>query len=146
MKLRLVMSGGQTGGDRTALEEAKAIGIETGGWAPRGYRTEDGPDPTLKDFGLKETASSDYPTRTRWNVRDSEATLWFGSTKSRGYACTAQACTDFGRTIYINPTPDQLRTIIDVYEVVNWAGNRKSRNPEVVDLVRNAFKVIKEAR
>ena len=51
MKLRKVISGGQTGADRTGLECAKALGLETGGTAPDSWRTDEGHDPTLADFG-----------------------------------------------------------------------------------------------
>ena len=47
-----IISGGQTGVDQAALRAAKACGIPTGGWAPKGWRTEDGPAPWLADLGL----------------------------------------------------------------------------------------------
>src|SRR5262249_61482425 len=70
-----VISGGQTGVDQAALRAAKVCGIPTGGWAPKGWRTEDGPAPWLADLGLQEHASADYPDRTRANVGDAGLTL-----------------------------------------------------------------------
>lgn len=68
-----IVSGGQTGVDRAALDVALALGIECGGWCPKGRRAEDGPiDP---HYPLIETPSRSYLDRTRRNVRDSDATL-----------------------------------------------------------------------
>lgn len=140
MKLKLAISGGQTGADRTSLEEAKSLGIETGGYAPRGYLTEDGPDPTLKSFGLVETASSDYPTRTRLNAEMAECTIWFGTTTSPGFRCTDK----FTRVMFVNPSPEKFKELCDLYEVINFAGNRKSKNPSVVTQVREAFAALRK--
>lgn len=71
-----VISGGQTGIDQAALRAAKRCGISTGGFAPKGYRTEIGAMRSLKtEYGLEEMGSSDYPTRTRANISTSHATL-----------------------------------------------------------------------
>jgi putative molybdenum carrier protein len=69
-----IISGGQTGADRAALDFALAHGIAIGGWVPRGRLAEDG---IIADryAGLVETASSDPAERTVQNVRDSDATL-----------------------------------------------------------------------
>ena len=58
MSLRKVVSGGQTGADQAGLRAARAAGIETGGWAPKGWETEEGPAPWLSDYGLKECPRS----------------------------------------------------------------------------------------
>ena len=68
-----IISGGQTGVDRAALDVALASGHEVGGWCPQGRRAEDGPIP--QRYPLRETASEKYPPRTALNVRDSDATL-----------------------------------------------------------------------
>jgi hypothetical protein len=68
-----IVSGGQTGVDRAALDVAIALGRPCGGWCPKGRRAEDGPiDPR---YPLREARTSGYPERTRLNVRDSDATL-----------------------------------------------------------------------
>jgi hypothetical protein len=68
-----IVSGGQTGVDRAALDFAIERGIEHGGWCPRGRLAEDGSIPTV--YALIETAGAEYAERTERNVLDSDATL-----------------------------------------------------------------------
>jgi hypothetical protein len=68
-----VVSGGQTGVDRAALDVALELGLPCGGWCPQGRRAEDGAIPPR--YPLEETPSAEYHERTEWNVRDSDATL-----------------------------------------------------------------------
>jgi hypothetical protein len=68
-----LVSGGQTGADRAALDWAIAHGVPHGGWCPHGRLAEDG---VISDrYRLRETPSADYAQRTEWNVCDSDATL-----------------------------------------------------------------------
>jgi hypothetical protein len=69
-----IVSGGQTGVDRGALDAARAAGVPIGGWVPRGRWAEDGRVPDSYD-GLRETGSADPAHRTRRNVEDSDGTL-----------------------------------------------------------------------
>ena len=71
--LMRILSGGQTGVDRAALDVAVELGIPYGGWCPKGRLAEDGRIP-LK-YHLMETLSPDYAVRTRLNVRDADGTL-----------------------------------------------------------------------
>lgn len=73
MTLRKIVSGGQTGVDRAGLDAALALGIEIGGWCPKGRRAEDGVIPSI--YPLRETKTENYTERTRLNVRDSDGTL-----------------------------------------------------------------------
>jgi len=68
-----VVSGGQTGVDRAALDAAIELSIPHGGWCPRGRLAEDGA--IAPRYQLSETESSDYSERTERNVIDSDATL-----------------------------------------------------------------------
>lgn len=68
-----IISGGQTGVDRAALDAAMKLGISVGGFCPKGRRAEDGP--IDKRYPLTETSSRAYPVRTEKNVRTAEGTL-----------------------------------------------------------------------
>jgi hypothetical protein len=68
-----IISGGQTGVDRAALDVALELDIPAGGWCPKGRRAEDGLIP--ERYPLAETSWWGYPQRTEWNVRDSDGTL-----------------------------------------------------------------------
>lgn len=126
MKIKII-SGGQTGIDRLALEVARQEGLPTGGNAPRYYMTDAGPDSSLKAFGLKETLSWEYPPRTKQNVFDSDGTILFGDMESRGCQLTIKICKSMKKPYLINP-----RTHGPVVEfvkknnikVLNIAGNR----------------------
>jgi hypothetical protein len=87
-----IVSGGQTGVDRAALDVAIAMGIGHGGWCPAGRLSEDGSVPSRYD--LRETDSGDYPVRTEQNVIDSDATLilYEGRLKG-GTLLTRRICT-----------------------------------------------------
>ena len=80
--LKKIISGGQTGVDRAALDSARLhTAFSWGGWCPKGRQAEDGQirdeyfDADRLDSGMKEATSSRYAQRTRFNVRDSDATL-----------------------------------------------------------------------
>lgn len=84
-----IISGGQNGVDQAALRAARAVGIATGGWAPRGWMTLDGSAPWLADYGLREHVAPGYPPRTEANVRDSDAALRMAvDFESPGERCT----------------------------------------------------------
>lgn len=70
-----IVSGGQTGVDRAALDWALQRGVVHGGWCPQGRLATDGPLPG--HYLLRETDSTGYRQRTKLNVRDSDATLIF---------------------------------------------------------------------
>nr|NJM01107.1 hypothetical protein [Desulfobacula sp.] len=71
--LAKIISGGQTGADRAALDVAVKFNIDHGGWVPRGRRTEDGP--LKRKYRLTETQTDDYRERTKLNVMDSQGTV-----------------------------------------------------------------------
>jgi hypothetical protein len=68
-----IVSGGQTGVDRAALDVAIELALEHGGWCPRGRKAEDGPIP--QHYRVTETESAKYAVRTERNVLESDATL-----------------------------------------------------------------------
>ena len=98
-----IISGGQTGADHGGLVAAQWLGVETGGWAPKGYRTEDGPNEQLRQYGLKEMPTDSYAARTEANIRDSHGTVIFGDTNSPGSRKTLEACIAQGKPVLCIP-------------------------------------------
>lgn len=145
MKLRKVISGGQTGADRMGLECAKALGLETGGSVPKGCRTDVGPAPELiSEFNCVEHESPYYPPRTEVNVINSDVTLLFGNMLSPGCTLTIKLCLKHNKPFAANPK--DLLPYAKLYEVFNIAGNRQSTNPRAAILVKQAFNTLFDHR
>lgn len=139
-----IISGGQTGADRGGLLAARDLGIRTGGWAPKGWLTEDGPNKTLKDFGLVQASNPRYIYRTRLNVMDAEMTAIFGDITSSGSKLTIEYCQKEHCPYILNPEVEELREFARMHEamIVNIAGNRASKDAEIEERVR---KIVREA-
>ena len=140
-----IVSGGQTGADRAALDVALELGIATGGWVPRGRRAEDGTIPA-RYVGLVESESGDYAQRTRLNVRDSDATLVFAfGEPTGGTALTARCARDLGRPVLVLDLDERTRAeavdrLLDwlgetAPRVLNVAGPRLSGEPRIAAAV-----------
>jgi hypothetical protein len=71
--IKKIISGGQTGADRAALDAAIKLGIPHGGWIPKGRITEEGP--LSEKYQLQEMLTDSYAERTEQNVIDSDGTL-----------------------------------------------------------------------
>jgi hypothetical protein len=135
--LRRVVSGGQTGVDRAALDAALAAGIPGGGWCPKGRKAEDGPIPAR--YPLSETASADPIARTRLNAEESDATLILTLGRmDGGTRATARHLDAIGkpyRIIDLAEEPesaDAARWLDDRrVRVLNLAGPRESNAPGV---------------
>jgi hypothetical protein len=94
-----IVSGGQTGADRAALDVAMAWGLEVSGWVPNGRLAEDGIIP-LRYAGLRETASDDPAERTRLNVRDCDGSLIISHGPLHGGSLLAsETATQLGRPL-----------------------------------------------
>jgi hypothetical protein len=127
-----IISGGQTGVDRTALDWAIANGINCGGWCPAGRRAEDGVIPDR--YSLQETPSSRYSQRTRWNVRDSDATLIISSSEelSGGSLVTKEYAEQIGRPcLHVYPGEEWVSLLYEFIShhplrILNVAGPRRS--------------------
>ena len=144
-----VISGGQTGADQGGLVAARQLGIATGGWAPKGFRTEAGPCPELGSvYGLVEHESPLYPPRTAMNVADADATAWFGTIGSPGYRCTKRAAGDYEKPFRVITSVEALIAFIEEFNVgvLNVAGNRASKNPGIhrftAEIVRDALSLL----
>lgn len=138
-----IVSGGQTGADRAALDAARVAGCPMGGWVPRGRSAEDGAiDPSY--VGLRETASSDPAERTRWNVRDSDATLIVShGPLVGGTALTQKVALELAKPVcHIDLL--QMSSELALQDVRRWlsehrvqtlnvAGARSSEDPQIYD-------------
>ena len=141
LPLRRIISGGQTGADRAALETARRLGFATGGTVPKGFGTAKGPDPTLAQFGVTEDASSEYPSRTVKNVRDADGTVWFGNQKTPGGKLTLGTARRMGKPLMVNPSPSQLADWIkeNHIETLNVAGDRAENDPDIYGRVEDTL-------
>ena len=139
--VRKIISGGQTGADRAALDVALSLGYEIGGWVPRGRKAEGGPIPE-RYTGLVETESDKYPPRTKLNVQDSDATLMLSyGEPSTGTALTVRIAESLDKP-HLVLNLDQLSISEAVTRVSSWlsdinpsvlnvAGSRASTEPRI---------------
>jgi hypothetical protein len=153
----IVISGGQTGADQAGWRAAQACGIATGGWMPLHFMTENGPDGSLgRLYGAKAMPTGSYAARTARNVRESDGTLWFGTTDTPGTKTTLEACEVWRRPVFLvephrsilpSDAVQWLRNQPQVH-VLNVAGNRESKNPGIGERVERfliaVFKRVKE--
>ena len=133
-----IVSGGQTGVDRAALDAALRLAFPCGGWCPLGRLAEDGPLPPR--YPLRETPARDYAERTRWNVRDSDGTLILCSGEPEGgTALTIVFARIEGRPwLRVDPfdpdaTPRSILNWVRAHDlrVLNVAGPRESTAPGI---------------
>lgn len=138
-QIQKIISGGQTGVDRAALDIAIANGMESGGWCPAGRRAEDGAIPAT--YPLHETSSKNYAVRTRWNVRDSEGTLILnlseldgGSLKTKVFADNIhKPCMLVQLDRQDHPGTEEVVAWLrdHAIRVLNVAGPRESKRPGI---------------
>lgn len=141
MRLEKIISGAQTGADRGGLKAGIAVGVAVGGWCPKGRKSEDGCIPD--EYPLQETPSPDYPQRTEWNVRDSDATIIFvwGDVFSRGSMLTKSMADKYGKPSCIvnlkgSEEDESARIVFEFVKlidpkVLNIAGSRESKAPGI---------------
>ena len=138
-----VISGGQTGPDRAALEAAVATGTPYGGWCPKGGWAEDMPEPPglLALYpNLRETLSDEPEQRTDWNVRDADALLVLvglgGLEVSKGTERAMRHAESLGRPVCVvsvaeQEAEDRVRAFLSEFagKPVCIAGPRESESP-----------------
>lgn len=141
LRLRTIISGGQTGADRGGLRAAIVCGLEHGGWCPKGRIAEDGRIPSM--YRLTEDTTKDYRPRTRLNVRAADSTLIFNYGKLRGGTLlTVNICEELEKHYLVVDldmgTNERIATrAVEHYflaadpSVVNVAGPRESKVPGV---------------
>lgn len=133
-RLERLVSGGQTGVDRGALDAALDHGLACGGWCPKGRRAEDGVIPTR--YPLTECDSRSYKARTKRNVRDSDATLILtdGEPPSGGTLATIRFAEALGKPHLVTAWDADPREVAcwlarTRCRTLNVAGPRESKAP-----------------
>ncbi|MGA2866459.1 MAG: putative molybdenum carrier protein [Verrucomicrobiota bacterium] len=147
--LEKIISGGQSGADRAALDFALARGLAHGGWCPRGRLAEDGAIDVR--YQLVETPSAEFAQRTEWNVRDSDGTVIFtiaarlagGSLQTAEFARRCQKpCLHLAREREGDRAAAKLLGFLTGHRIrtLNVAGPRESEAPQVGKYVRETLR------
>ncbi|MFC2075209.1 putative molybdenum carrier protein [Bdellovibrionota bacterium] len=148
--IKKLTSGGQSGVDRAALDIALELGLECGGWCPKGRVAEDGMIDNR--YPLKETPTDEYVQRTEWNVRDADGTLILcRGTPTGGTGVTKEMAAKHKKPcIHVNfftePMPEFVRNWASQHNIktLNIAGPRESKNPGIYDQATKFLKKLFE--
>ena len=135
-----IVSGGQAGADRAALDCALRVGIPHGGWCPKERRAEDGVIP--QRYALQETETENYEERTHFNVRDSDGTLILNIGElDGGSLLTARCCEQLSKPHLViqldrDDDAEALENVArwltaNSIRVLNVAGPRESKRPGI---------------
>ena len=138
--IKKIISGGQTGADRAALDVAIKLGIPHGGWIPKGRKTENGILPGK--YQLQEMPTASYSKRTEQNVLDSDGTLILSNRKLTGGSALTKKMAKKHDRPWVHVDMNKL-SIVDAANIVkswidrndikilNVAGPRASKSPEI---------------
>lgn len=151
-----VISGGQTGVDRAALDAAIAVGLDYGGSVPKGRMAEDGPI-DLNYSMLTEIPHGTYKVRTEKNIEDADATLIVtrgkptnGTAHTIRYVATLQKhflIVDLAENNEVSIVKQVLEWLESIHpHVLNVAGPRESKSPgiyaQVLEILSEVFRKI----
>ena len=150
MKLRKIISGGQTGADQGALAACVQLGFPYGGWVPKGRRTEKGKVP--ERYRMRQHWSRHYPRRTERNVIDSDGTVIFmfgrpdgGSLLTIDFAIKHKKpwlAVDLERPpeVVVAKILRWLKRRLPANGVLNVAGSRRSKAPGIHRVVKQVIR------
>ncbi|HET9823702.1 MAG TPA: putative molybdenum carrier protein [Chitinophagaceae bacterium] len=132
-----IISGGQTGVDRAALDASLKVGIPCGGYCPKGRKSEDGVIP--EKYPLIETKTDNYHERTELNVKNGDGTLILVLGKAdRGTGLTIDLCKRHSKPcLIVDLFEKETQIDIDAWmkrnniNILNVAGNRESFSPGI---------------
>ncbi|QLH41976.1 MAG: putative molybdenum carrier protein [Coxiellaceae bacterium] len=140
LRIKKIVSGGQTGVDRAALDVAITLEVPHGGWCPKGRKAEDG---KIADrYQLKETPTDVYDERTTWNVRDSDGTLIIIKEPAMGGTLlTIEVAKQFNKPylVYDLSAKPDIDKIVDwinenAIQTLNVAGPRQSQSENIYQI------------
>jgi hypothetical protein len=146
-----IISGGQTGADRAALDTAIELGVRHGGWVPKGRMTEAGRLP--QKYLMQETASISYTERTEMNVADSDGTLILSYGKlTGGSAFTLDMAAKHRKPCFhidleildVSKAAEVVINWLDAREIktLNVAGPRASEDPRIYEGTRKILALV----
>jgi hypothetical protein len=147
--LRQVISEGETGVDRAALDVALSLGIACGGWCPRGRKAEDGEIPA--HYPLTETESPDHNEATRMNVKTADAILLLYSRKpGMGSRHTVYLASNMHKPVITvdlagEPDPRDVMDWLDKMKgglTLTVAGSRESTVPGIYESARRYLRAL----
>lgn len=156
-KIAFIRTGGQTGVDRASIDFARKNNISIVGWCPKNGWAEDMPCfPGIRMLypELKETPKEDVSQRTKWNVRDSHATLIINpkrSKLSKGTNLTEQIAKEYKRPYLEVSGEEDIDKIIDWLNALgeeltlNIGGPRESECPEAYQIATNILEKVFKA-
>ncbi len=144
-----IVSGGQTGVDRAALDAAIELGIPHGGWCPKGRLAEDGRIPDK--YNLSETKTRKYPERTIMNIHDSDGTLIITRSEPTGGTLLTKNVAEKSKkpllVITINKRVSQKKVVSilswiseNKIKVLNIAGPRESTTSGIYEVAKRLIK------
>lgn len=142
MPIQKIISGGQTGADRAALDAAIQIGLSHGGWVPKGRMAEDGRVPAK--YNLKEMPTKSYPKCTEQNIVDSDGTVIISHGPLTGGSKHTQDLANGHKLPCLHIDVHQIPQVLAAtkinewviehdIEVLNVAGSRASGDPEIYE-------------
>ena len=148
--LTTIISGGQSGVDRAALDVALQLNLACRGWCPRGRLSEQGQIPNR--YPLKETPSADPAQRTQWKVRDADATLILAASVLTGGTALARDCAVRQEKphLVVDPTGASIAVATEISEwldareirILNVAGPRESASPGIYDAAAKLLRAV----
>jgi hypothetical protein len=162
--IQAIISGGQTGADQGGLYAGRELGFSTGGYAPKGWKTEAGPAQWLADYGLEEMPTDYYKDRIIKNIEISDGTVIVGI-RSQGSNLAEEICRLQGKPCawVMWTLQDNTRAVDSIMSdpngtyilgppsykafalwaarkkisILNVAGNRESKNPGVGEFTKS---------
>lgn len=140
-----ILTDGETGAAQGAWRAAKACGVQTGGWMPFGFLTEEGSNPELAhEFGANESSSSSFERRAESNVYGSDGTIYFTLGYSEDSIATTLSCVVRCRPYLVVDVTlrTALETVIDWISarqiwVLNVVGDPESKSPGIGERVED---------
>ena len=154
MNLQKIVSGGQTGADRAALDAALSSGFPCGGWCPAGRLAEDGPLSSV--YPLEELSGGGYRQRTIKNIESSDGTaIFYFNRPTGGTELTLVQCIRLHKPYQLidasEISPGRAGAILQLFAqqnrvvVLNVAGPSEGRTPGTHTYVREAVLSLIEA-